>query len=217
MFTLESQVVQMREELAETLSSDVEDSRDDLGTNIPFKFEIVVTSLITRFLDLFDASVLLAENERYVPAIVLSRCCIESAAVIFLVHRNTEKYLKDADAKAFGAFLDRTALGTRDGKTSIEATNVLGAIDKLDKQFPKVRSAYDHLSEYAHPNWIGTFGSYFKINKDGPGFSVGSMGEALETDLKPAQSSSLAIALHFQRKLAEASEEVARIATNGTT
>ena len=48
------------------------------------------------------------------------------------------------------------------GDKTVTATNILTQIDKMNKQYPDYRTAYDHLSDITHPNALGTvvyFGS----------------------------------------------------------
>jgi len=42
------------------------------------------------------------------------------------------------------------------------ALNILTVIDKLSKYIPNLRDTYDHLCEYAHPNYDGLTGLYCK-------------------------------------------------------
>ena len=43
--------------------------------------------------------------------------------------------------------------------------NVLTFIDRINKQFPNFRRIYDGLSEFAHPNFDGTGGSFSRIDR----------------------------------------------------
>ena len=40
------------------------------------------------------------------------------------------------------------------------SVNILTLVDRVEKTAPGFRSLYDALSEYAHPNWAGTFGAF---------------------------------------------------------
>lgn len=46
------------------------------------------------------------------------------------------------------------------------AKSILTYVDKMDKEIPHVREAYDFLSEWAHPNGSGHLFTFGAINKD---------------------------------------------------
>ncbi|MGX1693150.1 hypothetical protein [Brevundimonas naejangsanensis] len=47
-----------------------------------------------------------------------------------------------------------------------QALNVLGLIDRIDREVPGIRHAYNSLSEIAHPNYGGVHGLYARIDHD---------------------------------------------------
>lgn len=47
-------------------------------------------------------------------------------------------------------------------KEMFTAQQILSVIDRLSKNIPNLRNTYDHLCEYAHPNYDGLMGLYCK-------------------------------------------------------
>ena len=60
----------------------------------------------------------------------------------------------------------KTTMGSRDKSTPHEPYNILTAVDKVDKEFDGLRQMYDCLSEFAHPNWSGTLGTYGRFDRE---------------------------------------------------
>jgi hypothetical protein len=58
----------------------------------------------------------------------------------------------------------RGFFGSRDGTSREISLQVLTAIDHIDKKYDFIKSEYDHLCEYVHPNMKGGFGTYTKID-----------------------------------------------------
>jgi len=56
-------------------------------------------------------------------------------------------------------------MGDRLAESKAESINALTLVNHLSKIAPGVRKSYDDLSEFAHPNWSGSFGSYGTINE----------------------------------------------------
>jgi hypothetical protein len=51
--------------------------------------------------------------------------------------------------------------------SSVSATNILSQIDKLGKDQPRAREAYDHLSDIVHPNALGSVIYFSELSSDG--------------------------------------------------
>jgi hypothetical protein len=47
-----------------------------------------------------------------------------------------------------------------------EAVSVLTFVERLNRKLPGFQAAYNSLSEYAHPNWLGVSGLYSKIDRE---------------------------------------------------
>jgi hypothetical protein len=202
-FKVNPETLEILDELRKSLPDHIEDNRKQDGISIFFKAEVAKVSLTSRLLDLVTGTILLAEREHYVPAIVLTRACLETAAALYNLNTKLLNFMESGDESSFEESIDKIAVGTRDEKTPIDAVNILTIIDKLDKDFPNMRKIYDQLSEYAHPNWAGALGSYLKIENNKLGFKVDSIGEILEKDLSPGLSISIAIGGLVGRRIGE--------------
>jgi len=140
---------------------------------IPFKADLANTALIYRAVDITGAALDLAKKKRPTPAFVLSRCVFETAALLFLLCRRLQKVVETNKVGDIDKFLNRLHVGGRsesipkapDGNiiTSIHISN---AIDKLSKEHKNLAREYGFISEFAHPNFLGTLGSYGKLNKE---------------------------------------------------
>ena len=137
-----------------------------LKSKLPFKATSLREVLFHRVTELARVAVELFEAKRLVPAFVITRAVVETVAVLFWLHEKTEEFLKNQDIEAYDDFLMRALVGSRDGTTRHESYNVLTAVDRLDKRFSGLRSAYDTLCEFTHPNWAGAMGSFSKIDHE---------------------------------------------------
>jgi hypothetical protein len=55
---------------------------------------------------------------------------------------------------------ERMFLGWKNDPDFPKAFNIVTLIDHMDRTIPGVRARYDHLSEFAHPNWSGVSGLF---------------------------------------------------------
>jgi hypothetical protein len=87
---------------------------------------------------------------------------METVGMIFWMHRRVNGVVETQSLGDIDEYLMRGSLGHRETEGLPAALNALSAIDRVDKQFEGFRNTYDLLSEFAHPNWSGTFGTYGK-------------------------------------------------------
>ena len=114
--------------------------------------------------DLSENAIKLMENYSIVCAIILIRASIECVALIHYLLIKVEKSIEEKTINDLDDNLMKLLLGERIPKASIQSINILKLIDYLNKDAPGVRQYYDNLSEFAHPNWSGSFGSYGNID-----------------------------------------------------
>jgi hypothetical protein len=79
--------------------------------------------------------------------------------------------LEAGDHDAIKDFVDATAFSTRiprfiqqHGET-ISARNILTQINKMNKKYELFRQAYDHLSDFVHPNGLGAVVHFVSIGE----------------------------------------------------
>lgn len=108
--------------------------------------------------DAFDA----LSQRRLTSSILLIRAAMETTAQAWDL-RNKVKQAVDGDTVAeVSSFVTRLLLGSRTSPDLPDAINVLTFIDAANREFDGLRKQYDHLSEFAHPNWAGTSHLYSK-------------------------------------------------------
>ena len=115
---------------------------------------------IRRLVDLADSANKHFNKQRLVPGCILTRALIESVAIQYYAYKKIVEHTNNNDPEPIHKLLIICVFGSRDKSSSETAIQVLTAIDHLDKEFKIFREVYDHLSEYAHPNLKGGFGSY---------------------------------------------------------
>lgn len=135
-----------------------------LKSKLPFKATSLREVLFHRATELGSVAVELFESNRLVPAFVVTRAIVETVAALYWLHEKVSQFLDSKDIEAFGQFLTRALVGSKDGTTQVEAYNALSAVDRLDRRFTGFRTKYDTLCEFTHPNWFGVLGSYGKLD-----------------------------------------------------
>lgn len=120
-------------------------------------------ALLHRISDLASAALVMFEQGRLVPGCTLTRSVYETVAQLYLFHKKLAAAVEAKKLADFLEHLDKGAFGSKDGTTDAQAIQVLTAIDHLDKEFTGLRSDYDHLCEYAHPNFKGGLGCYTRF------------------------------------------------------
>lgn len=118
-------------------------------------------------------------ERRYLNSAILSRHLIESLAVWYRVlDRIHVKLVPEKDIRQIFVLIMQTMLGRRDGDPVLpQATNVLTCIDQLKAVNPGIRSVYDQLSEFAHPNSDGHFTFAGTMDKRTGFMALGSVGK----------------------------------------
>ncbi len=129
---------------------------------IPFKVLSLREALLFRMSELSDATLKLYSNKHFVASCILARSAMETTALIFWLQSRISKVISEQSVGDIDDWLMRGLLGDRE-KTIIglrDALSVISAIDKVDAVYSGFRKGYDFLSEFSHPNWAGTYGSY---------------------------------------------------------
>jgi hypothetical protein len=101
-----------------------------------------------------------------------SRAIYESVACFCDFAEQLGPLLDADDAKSVDEFIRTRTFATRipsflkEDKT-VNATNVLTQIDKMNKHYADYRTAYDHLSDITHPNALGTVIYFGSLDENG--------------------------------------------------
>lgn len=184
-------------------------------SKLPFKAVSLRELLIHRVADLSYGALESYRCGMVVPAILLTRAVVETAALIFALHTlvldvvTRKSLIADDDSR-----LMKMLFGRRDGLPGETATNILTRIDQLDQSYKGYRWWYDKLSEVAHPNHDGLLGSYGVIHKEefllDLGVNDSIRGFANKVGL-PALMCSLEIAAHYCNELSQTLPEFREI------
>ena len=105
-------------------------------------------------------------RKRLAAAILLTRAAVETTAALWYL-RN--KVTAAVNAKSLGdldTYLMWLSMGNRAWEELPAAINVLTFVDDVDKKVEGFRKQYDSLSEYAHPNYLGTTALYSETDKE---------------------------------------------------
>lgn len=133
---------------------------------VPYKVLSYRNALAWRTEEIARSACDLLERNDIGAGVILARATAENAAAIYylkqLVHRNTPRISdEDLDNRVM-----QLLLGSRSNEDMPKALQVLTMLDKADKAFRGMRSTYDQLSEYAHPNWSGVSYIFSRIDHD---------------------------------------------------
>lgn len=136
-----------------------------LESKLPFKALSYREALVHRFSDLVSGAAEAAVAERPVSAATLTRGSMATLARAWELHEKINQFVEKPDVDELDRFLMSRLFGSRNNPDLPEATNILRAIDKLDKHVPHFRENYDRLSEFVHPNYSGTLQAFGLIDK----------------------------------------------------
>ncbi len=139
--------------LSENLPTLVDPANISYKAKIPFKVISFREMLIWRAEELSRTAIQMYESEDLASAITLTRAFTETVAAIWYLMKLVEAgYTEEFDSK-----MQRLLLGhKRKDMDMPEAINVLTFLEKAEKEISGIKSTYEMLSEYAHPNWAGT-------------------------------------------------------------
>lgn len=159
---------------AKTLSKNIKKQLPEIAaqatvshiSKIPFKVLSIRELMIWRVSDLSESAIRLIDNFNIVGAIIIIRSVIESVSLIYYLNTKVENSIEKKSIEGLDDNLMRLLMGGRLAESKTESINVLTLVDHLSKIAPGVRKYYDDLSEFAHPNWSGSLGSYGTINKE---------------------------------------------------
>ncbi len=141
---------------------------------IPFKILSWRETLLYRTVELSNCALNLYNNEKYISACILIRAQMETTGYIYWSHRKIQQCIDNQTIESIDDFLMKGLFGGKDKTKIIDSHNALTAINHINKDHPDFRDNYDMLSEYAHPNHYGTFGSFTELDIDNLRVKLGS-------------------------------------------
>jgi len=135
-------------------------------SKVPFKIIGVIGGLAHRALDLGRLVQELYERHKVVPGIILTRSLMETTVLLYLTCKKMKRSIETQSTDELDGFLASCLSGNRTNEADPNSPNVLTAITHLEREEGCDRYAdfYNALSEFAHPNSMGTFYAYVRFN-----------------------------------------------------
>lgn len=138
-------------------------------SKIAWKIKKLSQSFVHRLCELSDSCYLTWASHHHVSSLILARAIIETCALLWDIEEKIAQHLATADLEDLNKIVMQRTFSTRIKEmvgTSDEykAINILSLIQKHDKKIPGFLSAYENLSEAAHPNYFGVSQAYGNLN-----------------------------------------------------
>ena len=135
-----------------------------------WKIKSTYQCLIRRTIEAADGMRMAWNAGNLLTTMTMARSLIETGAIVRNLTDLVKKAVADKDVDALDKAVMQAGFATRDAvllaeRPDYKATNILTMIERLDKSLfkdktPRLQSAYDFLSEFAHPNHFGIMGLY---------------------------------------------------------
>ncbi len=161
-----------------------------------------------RFIELAESTYQLYKSGLLVGSVVMARAAQETLAVLWYVNSKLEHLSKTKDLAHFDEIMKRLIVGWSNDEKFPEKINVFTCIQSVDKAMGgEYMRLYDRLSEYAHPNYSGTFGAYGKPNHENLEVSLGRYPRS-ESTLKSHIESTIIICLTLLNSIQDTYQDV---------
>ncbi len=159
---------QLLKELELNLHQEIDEDIFGGKKNIMHKFFTVRSGLMHRAYELAISAHQCANQHQIVSGKILTRSLFETTSVLGFLYYKIAIFNKDKNIESFNQMIMCVMLGSKDGATEYESINILTIIDKINKEFDGYRDSYNALSEYSHPNFLGTCGTFGDVKSDQP-------------------------------------------------
>jgi hypothetical protein len=180
------------------------------SSKLPFKIISLREMLFHRASALATPAVSLLEERNVVSGVLLTRALIETVAMLADLHAKLEAFVQAPDVEALGTFLMGSLFANQYKEGGVKdkyfTRSIMNSIDTLDKKSKGIRALYDQLSEYAHPNYNGVFGTFGKVDTDrfvlnlGPNIRDSGNGDVIGAN---ALAAALILLVHYYDAMAE--------------
>jgi hypothetical protein len=156
------------EEVATTRSEAVDHA--DYKSAIACKYAVLRQSLTYRIVDLVQATMSAWGNGKYLGSLIIGRSVLETVALIHSIEHRARQHLSAKDFQKLDELATKELYSAKAKDYLLDpkfvATNILAALDRLDKAVPALKKYHATLSEYAHPNAKGHHLFFGKYDKD---------------------------------------------------
>lgn len=190
-------------------------SGKSVTAKVPSKLAAVTGSLAWRAHDFALLATELFDRKRVVPGAVIARSLMETTALCCLVHKKTVQATTDKSLVLLDDFLVRCMSGNRLGTGNLDSPNILTAIQVLDKEpgCDSYADFYASLSEFAHPNALGSFYAYSSFDDESRALWFGrNRGRTKGGDVAFAVVFALEILIEYQKRTDELMPAVVQLA-----
>ncbi len=106
---------------------------------------VFVTGVLNRTQELTESAIWSIESNRPLTSFAIIRGLLETVGLVYYA---LDKVKTASSAEVFNIFL----YGSREPGSEAQSVNILTCIDKATNAHPNLRSSYDQLSEFVHPN-----------------------------------------------------------------
>lgn len=143
-----------------------------LDSGIEYKvlhqIDCVREALVYRYFELLNSSYELYKCEKFISGLCLSRSALETLSVLLFINIKLKKFTNGKDVKALIYFVERLMFGYSRKNTNksfkMKSINIMDCINEADNKIDNFRSLYDTLSEYSHPNYLGSTEAYSQLS-----------------------------------------------------
>jgi hypothetical protein len=194
----------LNDQLVAKLPTSIERLSISLHAKLPFKAMSLRAILMYRVSELSKSAYQQYEARSLISAFVLSRAVVETGALLCSLLKSMRRVVSEQQVGDVDDFLMKALFGQRTPDSNLAALNVLTLIDHMDKESRGVRSLYDFLSEYAHPNYSGSYGAYGSEDRENYCLNLGADFERI--NWKPAISTHLVAIREFMKSCEEVSD-----------
>ena len=133
----------------------------------PFRYLMLRELVSWRLTDLLSQAFSLKQSNHIMGAIILTRSCMETLAILIYANLKTEQFIEGRmNFDSWQALTSSLIFGSKDGSTGIAAINTKTVLEQSNKKYQGMYNQYEILSELAHPNNAGLFLGYANINQN---------------------------------------------------
>ncbi|WP_417493396.1 hypothetical protein [Maricaulis sp.] len=133
---------------------------------LPLKVHHLRECLIWRMEELSRTALSAFEADDKAAGIILTRAALECVAMTWYTDKNVALAIETGDRHTLNETATRLLLGWKTEADLPAAINVQTMINQAAKSVPEIKTAYDILSEVAHPNYRGMAFLYSKIDQE---------------------------------------------------
>lgn len=133
---------------------------------LPGKILVARESLLWRLEELGQNAFETLDAGRFVASALATRGIMETAAAIVFLHAMMRKVIETGMTEAIVGKLDRLLINSKVWEELEDPIHINDMLREVEKVIPGFMDEhYAALSEFAHPNWRGTFGAFGEFDK----------------------------------------------------